>query len=57
MSKQSLFQFFEKMAAAVAFAEADDRETAVRIAFPGHQQETKRVTREIREENRPVLHP
>lgn len=54
---QNVFRFFENMMAAVAFAEANERETAIRIAFPDENQEKRpEETQQVQEENRPVLY-
>jgi hypothetical protein len=52
-----LIDTFERLMAAVAFAEQDDRETACWIMKPESQQETLRVTAENRPQaiSRPEL--
>ncbi len=54
---QNLFRNIENMMAAVAFAESDEKTTALEIAFPEQENvQRKEETREIQEENRPVLY-
>lgn len=58
MKKQTLNQKLENMMAAVAFAEAGERETALQFAFPASENaQRKQDANVIREDNRPVLRP
>jgi hypothetical protein len=57
MLAKRFFGYFERVMAAVAFAEAGEERTAIEIAFPEKERgKRKDLSNEIREENRPVLY-
>lgn len=54
---KKLFQHIRNVMASVAFAEADESKTAVKMAFPeAENTQRSEATQDIREENRPVLY-
>jgi hypothetical protein len=64
MRLQNLYRTMEKLAAAVAFAEAGDRDTALRIVSPLSKAPRRRKEKELgrrasktaAQDNRPVLY-
>ena len=57
MLAKRFFGYFERVMAAVAFAEAGEEKTALEIAFPELEKaRRKEISNDLREENRPVLY-